>query len=346
VLSTTSHSFAEETLSNNSKGQLVAWYEYNSAIGAGQIHYTFTLTDNTSGDDTTANFEVVVKDADGSVSAPGTLSIQIVDDVPTAHLDTNSIASGAFGPVTGQVLANDVFGADGATTTSPTGGVVGVAAGTTAGGVDANVGTAIHGLYGTLTLLADGTYSYTRDAGSKGGVDDVFTYTIKDGDGDLSHATLTIDIGNSTPTIGGLTPDAQGGDTIVNEAGLPASSGSEGTGEAQNPAPGSDQSEINTGSFTITSPDGVGTLTINGTAISASALANSSTTPIDITTPDGNTLTITGYNAGSGQVSYTYTLLDNETHPVAGAAPIVTPVSVSVTLKVAVVVSPSPSLMV
>ena len=30
-----------------------------------------------------------------------------------------------------------------------------------------------------------------------GGVNDVFTYTIKDGDGDLSHTTLTIAIGDA-----------------------------------------------------------------------------------------------------------------------------------------------------
>jgi len=272
---------------------------------------------------------VTVTDTDGSVSAPATLSVQIVDDVPVATLDSNSLASGAFGPVTGQVLSNDVFGADGATTTSPAGGVVGVAKGATAGGEDANVGTAVHGLYGTLTLQADGSYSYTRDAGSQGGVSDVFTYTIKDGDGDLSHTTLTIAIGNATPSIGGLTPQVDGGDTIVNEKGLPASSGSEGSGEAILPAANSDQSEINTGSFTITSPDGIGKLTINGTDILAAALANSSTTPVNVTTPDGNTLTITGYNAGV--VSYTYTLLDNETHPGAGADSIFDNMTVTVT---------------
>jgi len=55
--------------------------------------------------------------------------------------------------------------------------------------------------------------------------------TIKDGDGDLSHTTLTISIGDATPTVGDLTPQGSGGDTTVNEKGLPASSGSEGSGE-------------------------------------------------------------------------------------------------------------------
>jgi len=57
---------------------------------------------------------------------------------------------------------------------------------------------------------------------------------------------------DSTPSIIDLTPSVDGGDTIVNEKGLPASSGSEGSGEAQDSSPNTDQSEINTGTFTIT----------------------------------------------------------------------------------------------
>ena len=89
----------------------------------------------------------------------------------------------------------DVLGADGAV-------VSGVAAGNTNADLDnaATLATPIQGAFGKLTLAADGSYSYTRDAGTAGGVNDVFTYTIKDGDGDLSHTTLTISIGDSTPT--------------------------------------------------------------------------------------------------------------------------------------------------
>ena len=89
----------------------------------------------------------------------------------------------------------DVLGADGAV-------VSGVAAGTTNADLDnpATLATPIQGAFGKLTLAADGSYSYTRDAGTAGGANDVFTYTIKDGDGDLSHTTLTISVGNSTPT--------------------------------------------------------------------------------------------------------------------------------------------------
>jgi len=37
--------------------------------------------------------------------------------------------------------------------------------------------------------------------------------------------------------------------------------------------------------------------------------------PQSVVTPEGNTLTILGYNPGTGVVSYSYTLVDNENHP-------------------------------
>ncbi|CDX60160.1 putative Hemolysin-type calcium-binding region [Mesorhizobium plurifarium] len=135
---------------------------------------------------------------------------------------------------------------------------------------------------------------------------------------------------NHTPTILDLTPSVEGGDTTVDEKGLPASSGSEGSGEAQNPAPSTDQSEINTGTFTINSPDGIGSVTINGQVITGAELANSASTPINITTPFGNTLTINGYDAATGQVSYTYTLEHAEQHPL-GSDPIYDNITVTVT---------------
>ncbi|WP_171880362.1 VCBS domain-containing protein [Mesorhizobium jarvisii] len=108
---------------------------------------------------------------------------------------------------------------------------------------------------------------------------------------------------NSTPTILDLNPETSGGDTIVYEHGLTSVA---------------DTSEINTGTFAISSPDGIGSLTVNGQVISGAALANSASAPINITTPLGNTLTINGYDAATGQVSYSYTLEHSEQHP-AGA---------------------------
>ena len=94
--------------------------------------------------------------------------------------------------------------------------------GGTAVAVDPATGVTIVGAFGTLTLLADGSYSYVPTIGTPGGDHiDTFTYTIKDGDGDLSTATLTIAVANSSP--GNIeVPPPDMGVTAVFEAGLPA----------------------------------------------------------------------------------------------------------------------------
>ena len=75
--------------------------------------------------------------------------------------------------------------------------MVGVAAGSdTSSPVLTGIGTPIAGSFGTLTLNADGTYSYhgNPNAVPPAGATDVFVYTIKDGDGDTSTTTLTINL--------------------------------------------------------------------------------------------------------------------------------------------------------
>ncbi|MGE6110126.1 hypothetical protein, partial [Aeromonas sobria] len=70
-----------------------------------------------------------------------------------------------------------------------------------------------------------------------------------------------------------------------------------------------------TGSFNISAPDGVQTLSVGGISLVSGGVVAS--LPQSVTTPLGNTLTITGYDAGTGLVSYSYSLLDNEAHPTA-----------------------------
>ena len=79
----------------------------------------------------------------------------------------------------------------------------------------------IHGDHGTLTIDADGNYTYTRDADSKEAGTDIFHYTITDGDGDPSTSTLTITLPdiNSVPEIGraeSLTVDEDGLVSVAN----------------------------------------------------------------------------------------------------------------------------------
>ncbi|MBZ9763008.1 VCBS domain-containing protein, partial [Mesorhizobium sp. CA8] len=163
VLTTAPQTFTDAT------GSLTASYSLNAATGTGTINYTYTLLDNTSGDNTSVSFGVGVTDADGDVAPTGTLVINIVDDAPTAVADTDVVPPGSHAKIDGNVITGagsdgnaggaDVRGADDVT-------VVGVAIGNTNADLDsaATVGTVIQGLYGKLTLNADGSYSYTRDA--------------------------------------------------------------------------------------------------------------------------------------------------------------------------------------
>ncbi|MEP9395947.1 type I secretion C-terminal target domain-containing protein, partial [Mesorhizobium sp. KR2-14] len=296
VLTGTAQTFADTT------GELTAWYEYNAATGVGTIHYSYTLLSNTSGDDTSVSFAVVVKDADGDPAPAGNLVISIVDDEPTAYADTDNVEAGSFAPITGDVLSNDVFGADGK---DVSGGVVGVAKGSTGALDDATtVGATIQGTYGKLTLNADGSYSYLRDPGTAGGGQDVFTYTIKDADGDLSHTTLTIEIGNSTPTVS--IPGAGSDGTKVYEAGLPAHDGKPaGSGETGDGSANADPRETTSGTIGFTSADGVSAVSLGGHVLTGTAQTFADAT--------GELTAWYEYNAttGVGTIHYSYTLLTN-----------------------------------
>ncbi|PLW80948.1 structural toxin protein RtxA, partial [Kineobactrum sediminis] len=224
-----------------------------TSIAAGTVAYSYTLDGATNGDDTSDNFAIVVTDADGD-AANGSLVINIIDDEPTAADDTALVAAGSFDPVSGNVFAandqgvEDVAGADGAA-------VSGVALGDTGTALNnaATVGTDIQGQYGTRTIDADGSYSYARDAGTPGGVDDAFTYTLRDADGDTSTATLIVSLGNSDVTVN--LPSVEDTGTSVSEAGLPA--GSDAAAD----------SETTTGSFSFTAEDGPAVITINDATV-------------------------------------------------------------------------------
>ncbi|MDF8326944.1 hypothetical protein P5G63_00015 [Aeromonas salmonicida] len=97
---------------------------YNPATGL--VSYSYTLTDNEAHPSGGGNnnlfedFAVTLVDSDGD-SANNTLSVRIVDDVPTASNDSNpGVASEASLVLDGNVLGNDVQGADGAAVTAGT----------------------------------------------------------------------------------------------------------------------------------------------------------------------------------------------------------------------------------
>ena len=272
-----------------------------SALNGDQIDYSYRLLDNTSGDTTTDVFLVSLTDADGDV-ATARLTINIADDVPTARNDIDSLIGGTFGPELGNVLtgADTISGLTGADTLGADGAAIsGFRAG--ASGSFAAVGSNIAGQYGTLTLGANGSYSYVRNVNTPGGVTDVFTYQLTDTDGDASTATLTINIGDAPNRIVFI-PDIGDG-TIVREPHLPARdsepSGSQFDGNA----------ETTSGTITFISPDGVGNVTVAGAVLTPGAL------PQLVSSNTTGSLLITGYTydpvTGLGSITYVYTLNDN-----------------------------------
>ncbi|WP_417430428.1 VWA domain-containing protein, partial [Kiloniella sp.] len=178
-------------------------------------------------------------------------------------------------------------------------------------------GTTVVGTYGTLTVDADGNYSYALDYSNSAVTDlplgdtlpEVFTYTVTDGDGDTDEATLTLTIKGADHgvKITDLTPALTGGDAIVDEDDL--LDGSDDTPE----------STTVTGDFAISAIDGLGCIIIQGQPatpyeFTEAHLLNSGTVNLEVITELGNILTITGYDPATGVVSYSYELLDDETH--------------------------------
>jgi VCBS repeat-containing protein len=279
-------------------------------LATGQIGYSYTLTTNTSGDATQDLFNVVVTDKDGD-AATATLTVHIVDDVPTARNDTDA-TDNVTHVATGNVMtgADTTSGAAGADTVGADNAQVTAVSG--AGGSDstfADGALVVAGQFGTLTIHGDGSYTYVLNQGAPGGSVDTFNYTLTDGDGDTSTATLTINNPDHTPTVVIETPDNPDGVVAASESvfekGLPAHDGQPaGSGEIAdgNATNNSDPSETNTGTIVFNAQDGLQSITVDGTAI---------TTVGQTIAGQFGTMTITSIDLATGQIGYSYTLTTN-----------------------------------
>ena len=237
----------------NSGGSDVSGNVGSNVAGAfGLLHvnangsYTYTLTTPVDNDTQTPVdvFSYTVTDSLGNTQTQ-TVTINITDDVPTAAADTDAVQSGAT--ETGNVitgvgttnLGTDVPGADGVT-------VTGVAAGTPGGNVSGHVGSAIATPLGTLTLNANGGYSYVAHANASGV--DTFTYTITDSDGDVSSTTLTITLTDGSPSA---SPEAR----TVDEAALDTSAAGDLAASAVTGSNPASTAETVTGTLTFSDPN-------------------------------------------------------------------------------------------
>ncbi len=270
----------------------------------GTVSYTFTLADNAlaDGDAAAVAFSVTATDRDGDTDTAN-LTVTILDDAPLAVADTASVTEDTSTTATGHLLGNDTQGADGAV-------VVFAQSGTDATGMPAIALTdgsfVMAGQYGVLTIAADGTYTYTLNNASTEvqhltegeHLTDTFTYVIADGDGDPAAATLTVTVNGSDDgvSLGGFC--ATEADVTVHESAL-----------ADGSAPDA-LALVQTGSFTVTAVDGLDTISVeNVTVISGGVLVADVAARTIIT--DTGTLVITGYDASTGTVSYSFTLGDN-----------------------------------
>ncbi|EPC03469.1 hypothetical protein L861_18190 [Litchfieldella anticariensis FP35 = DSM 16096] len=260
----------------------------------GEYNWTYTLDGATDGDAVQESFALEATDSDGSATDDA-LTIDIVDDVPQAVDDSAEIDEDAAAPLTGNVLTNDTQGAD----------------------TLASVAfTSTAAQYGTFTDNGDGTWSYTLDnsLAAVQALDDgetlteTFDYTLIDADGDTSTATLTLTINGQTdgPPVIDI-DDADGTATGADNSVV------EGTGDTI------------TGTMSVSAEVGIATVTVGGQDVT-----NASTTPVVIVAANG-TLTVTGYDAATGEISYEYTENGDAADHSGGDASVVDSFEVSVT---------------
>jgi len=297
---------------------------FNGQHGSLLIHtdgsYTYTVDQSdaavqalrTSGQTITDSFNYTIQD-NGGLQDVATLTVTIhgANDNPIANADSvvaveaGGVANGTPGTnpggnvitgagTAGAVADTDVdSAANGETTT-----VVGVATGSPGGPLSGNVGVGVASLngYGTLTIGADGTYSYVVDntntsvqalRTSAQTLTDTFSYTISDAAGVTSTTTVTVTIdgANDAPVahadvlsateaggVGNGTPGVNPSGNVITGSGSPGAvadtdADTSGNGEVLSVvglATGTQSGPLsgNVGGAGLVSANGYGTLTI------------------------------------------------------------------------------------
>jgi T1SS-143 domain-containing protein len=190
-----------DTWTGTANGQTVFTLSINPTNGAYEFIQSLPLdhADATDPQDViTFQFGVTGTDNDGDV-ATTSITINVRDDGPVAVNDDAGVGSDPL-TVGGNVLANDTVGSDG----EPR--VISVSFNGTSFAVPQSGTASVVGAHGTLVIAADGNYTYTSNNSSLG--TDVFTYTMRDYDGDTSTANLSVAV-EDLDTIPVLT-NAQG----------------------------------------------------------------------------------------------------------------------------------------
>jgi len=319
--------------------------QYGTLVMNANGSYTYAV-DNTnatvqalrgSSNTLTEVFSYTASDGSTSRSANLTITITGTNDAPVAVADTTTAveaggsANGTAGTnPSGNVLTNDTDVDSGDTKT-----VSAIAGGT--------LGSAKAGSYGSLTLNADGSYSYVVDNAnasvqalrtSANTLTDTFTYTVQDAAGATSTATLTVTVqgANDAPTVATTVSNKTGTvgtalssftgptfadvDTVTNETATVTATLA--NGQPLSSIGLSYNASTNTFSGT---PTAAGTYTLLVTDTDAGGLTAQTTFDIVIASPILPTTTITQINGdGAPLAAPTLTITDATTGTAANSA--------------------------
>ena len=221
----------------------------STGTGHGSVDFNYSAADNSfdflaDGEKLTITYDITVTDEHNvSSTKPVTITVIGTNDAPVAVADTDNghiVESGhdaydnvvpGVATTTGNVLGNDT---DVDLTDTHT--VVGVVKGVVTGDLTAigHVGDVVVGMYGSLRLNADGSWTYTLDndnpltnALAQGmHASDVFSYTESDHHGGTSTTTLTIGItGTNDKPVANAAPlattDVNAGAPVVEQGVYP-----------------------------------------------------------------------------------------------------------------------------
>ncbi|WP_257223874.1 type I secretion C-terminal target domain-containing protein, partial [Acinetobacter sp. YH1901134] len=203
------------TLSQNGVligGTLATWT--SNAAQNGTVHY-YKVTNTGTSD---ATYSLKVSGSDG-------VPLYDFNNTLTAQFGVNNIQLDVKAPTytAAAVTGNVITGTDsaGEDTLYSSSFKLGAVAGTTEpAGYNVGTGTAIVGSYGTLTINADGSYSYLANGKvSDLGKVDVFTYKVETLDGSSASSTLSITLGKESVLIGNPTGGTAGDDVAVSQGG-------------------------------------------------------------------------------------------------------------------------------
>ena len=204
--------YGQLTLNANGSYTYVANQDAADPLDVGDIVYDY--------------FNYTVSDGTVSDTALITITIIGINDTPTAVNDTDSVNEDERITVTGgqdDVLNDDTdIDADASLVVTNISHTNGNSDTVTSSTTHSN-GTTIVGTYGTLTIGADGSYTYIADQDAADSIasgsseTDVFTYTISDGNGGTDTATLTITINGSDNEVVAVTDTGavDAGSTLV-----------------------------------------------------------------------------------------------------------------------------------